>query len=94
MSSSLIRTLDALDALESTLAPAGTIPTGEAARAQDAEVAVADARLTLAGVEEYLALVQSDRHDAANTQDIVTDLLPRLAALQAFLVEQVAEVTR
>lgn len=94
MSSRLIRTLDALDAIESTLPPAGTIATGEAARVQDAALAVVDATMILAGAEEYLALVKANRHDAANVQDLATDLLPRLTALQAFLTEQVAEVTR
>lgn len=94
MSSTVIRTLDALEAIDSTVPAAGTVPTGEAARAQDAVIAIADARLVLAGMEEYLALVQANLHDAANVQDIATDLLPRLQALQAFLVEQVAEVTR
>lgn len=94
MSSSLVRTLDALDAIDSTLPAGGAVPTGEAARAQDAALAVVDAAMILAGTEEYLELVKQDRHDAANVQDLATDLLPRLAALQAFLAEQVAEVTR
>lgn len=92
--SSVIRTLDALDAIEQTLPPAGTIATGEAARAQDAALAVVDATMILAGAEEYLDLVRTDRHDAANVQDLATDLLPRLQALQEFLAEQIAEVTR
>lgn len=93
-SDTVIRTLDALDAIDLDLPPAGIVIAGEAARVQDADLAVRDARTILAGAEEYLALVKADRHDAATVQDIATDLLPRLAALQAFLAEQVAEVTR
>lgn len=93
-SSTVLTTLDALDAIDLDLPPAGVVLTGEAARVQDAHLAVRDAATILAGAEEYLALVKADRHDAANVQDLATDLLPRLAALQAFLVEQVAEVTR
>lgn len=93
-SSTVIDTLDALEAIDLELPPAGVVLTGEAARVQDAQVAVRDAETLLAGFEEYLGLVKADRHDAANVQDLATDLIPRLAALQAFLVEQVAEVTR
>jgi hypothetical protein len=94
MSSSILRTLDALEAIDSTLPAAGTVATGEAARAQDAALAIVDATMVLAGFEEYLALVKADRHDAANVQDLATDLLPRLKAMQEFLAEQVSEVTR
>jgi hypothetical protein len=95
MSSSIvIRTIDALDAIDLEIPPAGVVLTGEAARLQDATLALRDGETVVAGLEEYIALVRADRHDAANVQDLVTDLLPRLAALQAFLVEQVAEVTR
>lgn len=90
----LIHTLDALDTIDLDIPPAGVVLTGEAARAQDAAVAVRDAQTVLAGFEEYLELVKQDRHDAANVQDIATDVLSKLAALQDFIIEQVAEVTR
>jgi hypothetical protein len=90
----LIRDLDALDAIDLELPPAGVVLVGEAARAQDASVAVRDADTVAAAMAELLELIKTDRHDAANVQDIATDVLPRLAALQAFIAEQVAEVTR
>lgn len=93
-SSTVIGTIEALDRIDLELPPAGVVLVGEAARMQDATLALRDAQTITAGIEEYIELVRGDRHDAANVQDLATDLLPRLAALQAFLVEQVAEVTR
>jgi hypothetical protein len=93
-SSTVISTLDALDAIDLELPPAGVVLSGEAARVQDANLAVRDADTIAAAMTELLELIRQDRHDAANVQDIATDVLPRLVALQAFIAEQVAEVTR
>jgi hypothetical protein len=83
-SSTVISTLDALDAIDLELPPAGVVLSGEAARVQDANLAVRDADTIAAAMTELLELIRQDRHDAANVQDIATDVI----------AEQVAEVTR
>lgn len=65
-----------------------------AEQVEDSAVAVTDARLILAGVQELDDALAAGRIDSLLVTDVTKDLLPKLDALRAWLVEQTVEVTR
>lgn len=65
----------------------------EAAAVQDAELARTDAELVSAGITELKDLLEAGRLDSLSVTEVVRDLLPKIAALKAWLEEQVVEVT-
>lgn len=60
---------------------------------QDADLAVRDADLITAGIRELHDALQAGRLDSITVTDITADVLPKLDALRAYLLEQVREVT-
>jgi hypothetical protein len=60
---------------------------------QDASLALTDAELIEAGVREIHDALLSERLDSITMTDVARDLLPKLDAIRAWLVEQVQEVT-
>ncbi len=73
----------------------GRMTTTQAAeQLEDSLLAVTDADLIAAGIRELHEALAADRLDALTVSDVAGDLLPRIAALRTWLLEQVAEVTR
>lgn len=60
---------------------------------QDAALARTDAELVLAGIAEIHDAILAGRLDSITVTDITADVLPKLDALRAYLLEQVREVT-
>lgn len=60
---------------------------------QDASLALTDAELIEAGVREIHDALLSERLDSITLTDVASDLLPKIDALRAYLIEQIQEVT-
>ena len=60
---------------------------------QDAALALTDADLVAAGIREIHDAIDAGRLDSITITDVTADLLPKLDALRAYLLEQVREVT-
>jgi hypothetical protein len=60
---------------------------------QDSELAVTDAGLIQAGIEELHAALLKGHLDSITVTDVARVLLPKLDALKAWLEEQIVEVT-
>ncbi len=59
---------------------------------QDAELAHTDADIVVAGITELEQLLSADRLDGATAREVSRDVLPRLTALHAYLLDLCAEV--